>query len=58
MIFAPTELETETTLNQWASGQYYMQISAFAMGQYRVQMWWKGPVGAEFGWPDCVPPNF
>ena len=58
MIFTPAQLENNTTLNQWSSGQYYLQVSAFALGQYRVQMWWKGLVGYEFRWPEQVPPNF
>jgi hypothetical protein len=58
MKFTPTELETDTTLNQWSSGQYYLQVSAFAMGQYRVHMWWKGSVGREFTYPDIIPPPF
>jgi len=58
MKFAAIPLTEDHSLNEWTSGQYRLQVSAYAMGQYRIQMWWAGPIGEEFRYPNCVPPNF
>lgn len=58
MQFTESGVTEDYSLFEWTSGQYKLQVSAFAFGQYRVQMWWAGPVGHEFRWPDMVPPNF
>jgi len=58
MKFKQTEPENDFGLQAYSSGQYLIEVNAFAMGQYRIQVWWRGPVGHEYRYPDGVSPNF
>ena len=46
------------TIQHYQCGQWSIDIMAFLLGQYRIQIWWKGPEEYEWRYPDMILPNF
>jgi hypothetical protein len=56
--FVLTPPDQEFQLQHYRCGPWSIDVTAYAFGQYRIQIWWDGPKGREYRWPDLVQPNF
>ena len=58
MKFVLTPPIEDYTIEHYRCAPWTIDVKAFAFSQYRVQIWWDGPKGREFHYPDMVLPNF
>ena len=46
------------TIEHYRCDRWSIDLMAFLLGQYRIQIWWKGPEGCHWRYPDMIQPNF